>query len=104
MIDRVTINVGNPITQTPEGKMELANLYKDMGFITTPQDVAEVLQTGNLKTMTQGPHAQMMSIYKENEILSQGGKCKALLTQNHPLYIKEHMVVLSNPDLVNTNE
>jgi hypothetical protein len=104
MIDRVTINVGNPLTQTPEGKMELAQLYKDFGFITTPQDIAEVLQTGTLKTMTQGPHAQMMSIYKENEILSKGGKCKALLTQNHPLFIKEHMVILSNPDLVNTNE
>lgn len=104
MIDRVTVNVGNPLTQTPEGKMEMANLYKDMGFITTLQDVAEVLQTGNLKTMTQGPHAEMMSIYKENEILSKGGTCKALLTQNHPLYIKEHMVVLSNPDLVNTND
>lgn len=101
-IDRVTINVGNPLTQTPEGKMELANLYKDMGFITVPQDIAEVLQTGNLKTMTQGPHAEMMSIYKENEILSQGGKVKALKTQNHPLYIKEHMVILSNPELVNS--
>lgn len=104
MIDRVTINIGNPLTQTPEGKMELAGLYKDFGFITTPQDVAEVLQTGNLKTMTQGPHAEMMSIYKENEMLSQGKKCKALLTQNHPLYIKEHMVILSNPELVATEE
>lgn len=104
MIDRVTINVGNPLTQTPEGKMEMAQLYKDFGFINTPQDIAEVLQTGNLKTMTQGPHAEMMSIYKENELLSQGKKCKALLTQNHPLYIKEHMVILSNPDLVNTEQ
>jgi hypothetical protein len=34
LIDRVTINIGNPIVQTPEGKMELANLYKDLGFIT----------------------------------------------------------------------
>jgi hypothetical protein len=103
-IDRVTVNMGNPLTQTPEGKMEMAQLYKDFGFITTPQDIAEVLQTGNLKTMTQGPHAEMMSIYKENEILSQGGTCKALLTQNHPLYIKEHMVILSNPELLNDNE
>ena len=104
MIDRVTINVGNPLTQTPEGKMELANLYKDFGFITTPQDLGEVLQTGNLRVMTQGPHAEMMSIYKENELLSQGKKCKALKTQNHPLFIKEHMVILSNPDLVNSDQ
>lgn len=103
-IDRVTINIGNPLTQTPEGKMEMANLYKDFGFITSPQDLGEVLQTGNLKVMTQGPHAEMMSIYKENELLSQGKKCKALKTQNHPLFIKEHMVILSNPELVNSSE
>jgi hypothetical protein len=103
-IDRVTINVGNPLLQTPEGKMEMANLYKDFGFITSPQDLGEVLQTGNLKVMTQGPHAEMMSIYKENELLSQGKKCKVIKTQNHPLFIKEHMVILSNPELVNTDD
>lgn len=103
-IDRVTINVGNPITQTPEGKMELANLYKDFGFLTSPQDLGEVLQTGNLKTMTQGPHAEMMRIYKENEILSQGGTVKSLLTDNHPLFIKERMSLFADAQLLNSNE
>jgi len=104
MIDRVTINVGNPLLQTPEGKMEMANLYKDMGFITTPQDVAEVLQTGNMKTLTQGPHAEMMRIYKENEILSQGGTVKSLLTDNHPLFIKERMSLFADAQILNSNE
>jgi hypothetical protein len=104
MIDRVTINIGNPLTQTPEGKMEMANLYKDMNFITTPQDVAEVLQTGNLKTLTQGPHAEMMRIYKENEILSQGGTVKSLLTDNHPLFIKERMSLFADAQIMNSNE
>ena len=103
-IDRVTINMGNPLTQTPEGKMELANLYKDFGFITSPQDLGEVLQTGNLKTMTQGPHAEMMRIYKENEILSQGGTVKSLLTDNHPLFIKERMSLFADAQLLNSNE
>jgi hypothetical protein len=104
MIDRVTINVGNPLTQTPEGKMELANLYKDFGFINSPQDLGEVLQTGNLKVMTQGPHAEMMRIYKENEILSQGGQVKSLLTDNHPLFIKERMSLFADAQLLNSNE
>ncbi len=103
-IDRVTINVGNPLLQTPEGKMEMVGLYKDMGFITTPQDAAEVLQTGNLKTLTQGPHAEMMRIYKENEILSQGGTVKSLLTDNHPLFIKERMALFADAQLLNSNE
>ena len=104
MIDRVTINMGNPLTQTPEGKMEMANLYKDFGFLTSPQDLGEVLQTGNLKTMTQGPHAEMMRIYKENEILSQGGTVKSLLTDNHPLFIKERMSLFADAQLLNSNE
>ncbi len=104
LIDRVTINVGNPLTQTPEGKMEMANLYKDFGFITSPQDLGEVLQTGNLKVMTQGPHAEMMRIYKENEILSQGGQVKSLLTDNHPLFIKERMSLFADAQLLNSNE
>lgn len=103
-IDRVTINVGNPLTQTPEGKMELANLYKDFGFITTPQDLAEVLQTGNLKTMTQGPHAEMMRIYKENEMLSQGMTVKSLKTDNHPLFIKERMSLFADAMLLNSDQ
>ena len=103
-IDRVTINMGNPLTQTPEGKMELAQLYKDFGFLTSPQDLGEVLQTGNLKTMTQGPHAEMMRIYKENEILSQGGTVKSLKTDNHPLYIKERMSLFADAQILNSNE
>ena len=103
-IDRVTINIGNPLLQTPEGRMEMAQLYKEMGFITTPQDVGEVLQTGNLKTMTQGPHAEMMRIYKENEILSQGGTVKSLLTDNHPLFIKERMSLFADATLLNSNQ
>ena len=103
-IDRVSINVGNPLTQTPEGKMEMANLYKDFGFITSPQDLGEVLQTGNLKVMTQGPHAEMMRIYKENEILSQGGTVKSLKTDNHPLFIKERMSLFADAQLLNSNE
>jgi hypothetical protein len=103
-IDRVTINIGNPLIQTPEGKMEMVQIYKDMGFITTPQDAAEVLQTGNLKTLTQGPHAEMMRIYKENEILSQGGTVKSLLTDNHPLFIKERMALFADAQLLNSSE
>jgi hypothetical protein len=100
----VTINIGNPLMQTPEGKMEMVQIYKDMGFITTPQDAAEVLQTGNLKTLTQGPHAEMMRIYKENEILSQGGTVKSLLTDNHPLFIKERMALFADAQLLNSSE
>jgi hypothetical protein len=103
-IDRVTINIGNPLLQTPEGKMEMIEIYKGLNFITAPQDVAEVLQTGNLKTLTQGPHAEMMRIYKENEILSQGGTVKSLLTDNHPLFIKERMALFADAQLLNSNE
>lgn len=102
-IDRVSINIGNPLQQTPEGKMELANLYKDFGFITAPQDLAEVLQTGNLKVMTQGPHAEMMRIYKENEMLSQGKTVKSLKTDNHPLFIKERMSLFADAEILNSS-
>jgi hypothetical protein len=63
-----------------------------------------VLQTGNLKLMTQGPHAEMMRIYKENEILSQGGTVKSLLTDNHPLFIKERMSLFADAQLLNSDE
>lgn len=63
-----------------------------------------MLQTGNLKTMTQGPHAEMMRIYKENEILSQGGTVKSLLTDNHPLFIKERMSLFADATLLNSNQ
>ena len=45
-----------------------------------------------------------MRIYKENEILSQGGTVKSLLTDNHPLFIKERMSLFADAELLNTNE
>jgi hypothetical protein len=45
-----------------------------------------------------------MHIRQENEAMRKGQPCKALFADNHPLHIKEHMVVLNDVDIRNSND
>jgi len=99
-IHRVTVNVGNPLSQTASGRLQLAMLYNSMG-ITDPHTIAEVIQTGNLQTMTAGPMQEMLSIKKEIEMLRAGKKPIPLLTQNHLLHIQQiQLNVLNDPEFI----
>ena len=64
----------------------------------------EVLETGALEPMTEGPHREMMFIKAENEKLADGGVCKAALTDDDPLHIQEHKNIIADPELRMSND
>ena len=100
LVNRVSVNVGNPLSQTAEGRLQLAMLYNSLG-ITDPHVIAEVIQTGNLQGLTAGPAQEMLSIRKEIEMLRNGQKPLALLTQNHLLHIQQiQLNVLNDPEFI----
>jgi hypothetical protein len=97
-IDRVIIEEGNPLTQTLAGRIQVAQDLVQAG-LATKEEYLNVLQTGQLEPVYQYENSQVMRIKEENELLQQGKPVKAMATDNHPLDIREHTVLLNSPEV-----
>lgn len=97
-IDRVLVDVGNPLTRTTAGKVQLADTLLEKGMIDDPNQYVQVLTTGRLEPVYEGRQAQNLLIKAENEEMSRGIQQTAILTENHAQHVMEHAVLLSNPD------
>lgn len=99
-INRVVVDVGNALAQTPAGRAQIAENLLEIGLITTPERYLEVLNTGNLKSATQGISNELDTINSENEALLKGeASVIAIATDHHAMHIREHRSVLSDPAL-----
>lgn len=98
-INRVIVDVGNPLAKTTAGRVEMAQQMLQMGVITTGDQYIQVITTGKLETLTDGVDRQLLLIKAENEKLVGGELPQAVTTERHSLHIKEHTDVLSDPDL-----
>lgn len=99
LINRVTVDMGNPMTNTTAGKVNMADSYLEKGFIENPDQYIQVVETGRLEPLIEGKQAQLLLIKGENEGLADGQQQRALITDNHAKHIIEHCVVTANPDL-----
>jgi hypothetical protein len=98
-VQRVLIELGNPLTDTVAGRVSVASDLLQQKLITTPQQYLTVINTGNLDPLTQGDQAELLLIRKENEMLSDGKPAIALQFDAHELHINEHKSVLADPEL-----
>lgn len=98
LISRVKVDMGNPLTNTTAGKVNLAESLMANNMIENPDQYIQVITTGRLEPVIQGKQAQLLLIKSENEGLSDGQAQRALLTDNHAQHIMEHSVVLASPE------
>lgn len=98
-INRVIVDVGNPLSHTAAGRVQMAEQMLQMSLIKTPEQYMMVVKTGNLETMTDGVDRQLLLIKAENEKMVAGEMVQAIDIEPHSLHIKEHRDVLSDPDL-----
>lgn len=98
-INRVTVDMGNPMTRTTAGKVNLADAYLEKGMIDNPDQYLQVVTTGRLEPIIEGKQANLLLIKGENEMLSEGIPQRALITDNHAKHILEHTIVLANPEI-----
>lgn len=98
-VNRVVVDMGNPLARTTAGRVEMAAELLKMGAIKTPQQYLSVMDTGTLDVMTDGMEDQLGLIRTENERMSEKKPVAALFTDEHAIHIKEHACVLSDPDL-----
>jgi len=97
-IDRVIVEAGNPLTDTLAGRIQVAQDMLQAG-LTTKEEYLNVLMTGQLEPAYQYENGQVMQLKEENEQLQNGKPVKAMSTDNHPLHIREHTVLLNSPEV-----
>lgn len=102
-ISRVVVDIGNPLSKTTAGKVQMAEQLLQMQLIKTPNEYFQVLNTGNLDSMFEGEYSELLLIKSENEQLMEGGLVKALAIDEHKNHIVEHRSILADPSLRYSN-
>jgi hypothetical protein len=98
LLNRVLVEVGNPMMNTMAGKAQLAEMMLNSGLITTPEQYIMVLTTGKVEPLYENLQSELMLIRAENELISEGKIPPVLLTDNPLIHIKEHAVIANSPD------
>lgn len=96
-VNKVLVDIGNPLSKTIAGRMELAQQLITM----PPQDRAdfiEVMSTGRLEPVIEGDLQENLTIKSENENLTEGKPVIPLVTDNHASHISKHKSVMGSPE------
>ncbi len=96
-INRVMVDVGSPLARTTSGKLEIAQMLLSSKAVMTTEELLQVINTGTLEPLTEGPTHELLAIRAENESLSEKQPVPVLITDNHLLHIQEHKSILSDP-------
>lgn len=98
-INRVVVDMANPISKTTAGKISIADNLLQYQLLKEPQQYLQLLSTGNLDTVTEDTTSELLLIKSENERLAVGEEVQAVAMDRHSLHIRQHTAVLSNPEL-----
>lgn len=98
-INRVMVDMGNPLTRTVAGKVNLAEQLMNFKMIDNPDQYIQVVTTGRLEPVIQGKQSELLLIKAENEGLADGRPQRALITDQHSQHIMEHKTVLASPEV-----
>lgn len=98
-INRVMVDMGNPMTATIAGKTNLAEQMMNFNLIENVDQYIQVVTTGRLEPVIQGKQSELLLIKAENEMLAQGQPQRALITDQHAQHILEHKTVMASPEV-----
>lgn len=98
-VHRVAVDLGNPLTRTTAGKLDLAEkLVAQFPDAITPEQYLEVMSTGRLEPVFKAASTEQTLIAQENDELAKGGEeIKVMLTDDHARHIDEHRTLLASP-------
>lgn len=100
-INRVVVDVGNPLARTVAGRVQMAEQMLQMGIIKDPTQYFQVLNTGRIDVMFEGDVSQQLLVRQENEWLAEAKNPIVSPFDIHAFHIQEHRAVLDNPDIRN---
>jgi len=100
-INRVVVDMANPLSHTIAGRVQMAEQMMQMKIIKNPQQYFQVINTGKMEAMYEGEVDDLLLIKKENEELLDGKNPLVSPMDKHSVHIDEHSAVLADPDLRN---
>lgn len=98
-INRVIVDVGNPLSKTTAGRVQMAEQMLQMGLLKSPQEYFQVINTGRLEVTYEGELSEQLLVKDENERLLSGDNVIATGLDSHRYHILEHKSVLADTDL-----
>ena len=100
-IKGISINVGSALMRTAAGRKEVADMMFDKGVLN-PEQYLEMIATGKLEPMTEGPLQRRVLIENENQMLMNGVNPPVLDTDNPMEHFEGHLRVMNDPTARNT--
>ena len=99
-INRVIVDVGNPLARTTAGRVQMAEQLMQMKPDEfSIQQYAQVINTGRIDGMLESPIDQSNLIQMENERLMQGTSVPVLIIDDHKEHVLRHRTILNDIDL-----
>ncbi len=98
-INRVMVDMGNPMTNTVAGRVNLADQLLEKDMIENPDQYITVMTTGRFEPAIQGRQSESLLIKAENEGLGEGIPQRVIATDEHVKHINEHRVVIANTEV-----
>jgi hypothetical protein len=98
-VQTVVVDMGNPLTKTLGGRIEIADTLMEQGKFQTPQDYIEFLETGQFGVMMQDPYDKIAAVEMENQLLMDGHPVQAMAGEAHVYHMQKHLALISNPSV-----
>lgn len=89
-IDSISVQLINPMLQTPAGKMSMADSLMNSGLIKDAKQYIGVYTEGDLPQLYRRQETQLKLIKQENEAIMKGQCPEAAVTDDHVAHILEH--------------
>jgi hypothetical protein len=99
LINRVSVELVNPVARTADGRMQMAQHLLQSGAITSVDQYMMVIETGKTDPMTESNTRENLLVRAENEKMTKGEIPPAIFTDNHDFHLREHKNVLSDPSM-----
>jgi hypothetical protein len=105
-IQRVYVDMGNPLAKTTSGRLQIAEDLLSKNLIKDANQYISVLTTGRLEPVIEDEQTEMMTIRDENEAMANGEKPIVVATDDHLKHIQGHKVTIAsvearkNPEVV----
>jgi hypothetical protein len=96
-VERVTVDLGDPIAQTTAGRWEMVQGWRQQGTISPRQEV-EFLRTGQFDSILEDKFRDAILVRSENEMLRKGEAPVVIMTDDHPYHVIEHNKLLNDPE------
>lgn len=98
-MERLEVSLGNPLSRTPAGRVQMIQLLKQDGQPLPPQVVMDVVNTGTSEVAT-GPDTDELDLIRaENEMMLEGSEPIVLNGQDDALHLYHHAVVGFSPSI-----